>query len=619
VINHPYQLRRVVLKDFKSVDEADVELRPLTVVVGANSAGKSTLLQSILAVTQAVRSGERSSDFPLNGDLIRLGTYEETRNFRSRRPSGVPMELAFELVAARDVDGDANDGVILEQLRWHAYVVGPDGVSDAGVTSGFARLSSLAIEVGEHIPESDGEVRPILTCDISSFGSGTGELDVEPVVSQRVQFVGGPISPIAASGRVGDRVDMTTTSVDAVILAGGVPLLLLRRAGQFARLADIWWTVVWRVLEEVRVSARHEVAAEGVTIAPSADAVEQAWNDLNKAVTRVADSHPAAVQAAILENFARLDDADRKSIAISMLELGESRFRSALRERFAGANWLDRDVLVDHAGPAGEALWRASSTSRRFFEASVEYLGPLREAPRALYERSSSATRLGKQGEFTAAVLHKERKTLVLMPRPDGTNESRPLGEALDFWLQRFGLADSARAEDLARLGISLSVRPVGADRDVDLTAVGVGVSQVLPVLVLCLLAEPGSLVLIEQPELHLHPRLQSELADFLLLCARTGRQIVVESHSEHLVNRLRLRIAQDPTSETHELVQLVFAESTEGLTAYRPWEITPFGGLANDWPDGFLELTAREAQELVRQSLVKRKRAQAADTAASD
>ena len=54
---HPYQLRRIELRDFKSVGQADVELRPLTVVVGANSSGKSTLLQSILAVTQAVPTG----------------------------------------------------------------------------------------------------------------------------------------------------------------------------------------------------------------------------------------------------------------------------------------------------------------------------------------------------------------------------------------------------------------------------------------------------------------------------------------------------------------------------------------------------------------------------------
>src|SRR5438270_9245409 len=96
---HPFQLRRIDLRDFKSVAQASVALRPLTVVVGANSSGKSTLLQSILAVTQAVRAGTGTADFPLNGEFVRLGTFEETRNFLATRPDA-PIEVAFELVDA---------------------------------------------------------------------------------------------------------------------------------------------------------------------------------------------------------------------------------------------------------------------------------------------------------------------------------------------------------------------------------------------------------------------------------------------------------------------------------------------------------------------------------------
>ena len=97
---HPYRLRRIELRDFKSVASADVRLGPLTVVVGANSSGKSTLLQSILALSQAVRSEISTAEFPLNGEFIRLGTFDETRNFLSDR-SDSPMEIAFELVSPR--------------------------------------------------------------------------------------------------------------------------------------------------------------------------------------------------------------------------------------------------------------------------------------------------------------------------------------------------------------------------------------------------------------------------------------------------------------------------------------------------------------------------------------
>ena len=125
----------------------------------------------------------------------------------------------------------------------------------------------------------------------------------------------------------------------------------------------------------------------------------------------------------------------------------------------------------------------------------------------------------------------------------------------------------------------------------------------------LCLLAKPGTLVILEQPELHLHPRLQQDLADFLLACVETGRQLVIESHSEHLVNRLRRRVAADDTDETRDLVKLVFAESNEGITTYRESKINPYGGLDDDWPDGFLDLGARESRALIKESATKRRR----------
>ncbi len=186
-----------------------------------------------------------------------------------------------------------------------------------------------------------------------------------------------------------------------------------------------------------------------------------------------------------------------------------------------------------------------------------------------------------------------------------------PLGDGLNLWLEELGLADAAAAKDRGRLGIGLYVQPVGRSQSVDLTSVGVGVSQALPVVLLCLLATPGSIVLIEQPELHLHPAMQLKLADFLLACSRFGRQIVIETHSEHVINRLRLRVVADETSATAEVVRLLFAEQENGETLYRISDINEVGGLSTDWPKGFLDVAADESTRLLQQSLAK-KRAQA-------
>jgi len=80
-------------------------------------------------------------------------------------------------------------------------------------------------------------------------------------------------------------------------------------------------------------------------------------------------------------------------------------------------------------------------------------------------------------------------------------------------------------------------------------------------------------------------------------------------------VNRLRYRIASDPTEDTHDLIRLVFAESRDGVTSYREPKINSYGGIGDDWPAGFLDLSAREAQGLIRESLTKRKREKASES----
>ena len=135
---HPYQLRRIELRDFKSVARASVDLRPLTVVVGANSSGKSTLLQSILAITQAVRSGTSTAEFPLNGEFVRLGTFEETRNFLATQSDGT-MEVAFRLAdrrghrSRRGIRGrEATSDPMLTEFGWRAYLGGSGDESEDG-------------------------------------------------------------------------------------------------------------------------------------------------------------------------------------------------------------------------------------------------------------------------------------------------------------------------------------------------------------------------------------------------------------------------------------------------------------------------------------------------------
>ena len=118
----------------------------------------------------------------------------------------------------------------------------------------------------------------------------------------------------------------------------------------------------------------------------------------------------------------------------------------------------------------------------------------------------------------------------------------------LAYWLKEMDLIHDFSVDRVAERGSIYEVR-VQKERgsaSVLLTDVGFGVSQVLPVLVLCYYVEEGSTLLFEQPEIHLHPSVQSSLADlFIDVTKHRNIQIIVESHSEHLLNRLQRRMAE--------------------------------------------------------------------------
>ena len=143
-----------------------------------------------------------------------------------------------------------------------------------------------------------------------------------------------------------------------------------------------------------------------------------------------------------------------------------------------------------------------------------------------------------------------------------------------------------------------------------DLTHVGVGVSQVLPILVMCLLADPDTTLIFEQPELHLHPKVQTLLGDFFLSMSLLGKQCVLETHSEYLVNRLRFRAAAAKTDEISKAIRMYFVEKPEDTSVFRPVVVNEFGAIP-DWPEGFFDQSQREAEATLRAAIKKRRQAQ--------
>ena len=248
-------------------------------------------------------------------------------------------------------------------------------------------------------------------------------------------------------------------------------------------------------------------------------------------------------------------------------------------------------------GPLAE-FSSLSSAFENLFK-GIRYLGPLREHPQHHYVWDGHPDGVGQQGENAISALLSGRVRLSSME------------EQIPKWLQRLDLIDSYRLQpDLKEKEIyELYVTKYKGGPEVHLTDVGFGVSQVLPVLILCYYAPEGSILILEQPEAHLHPKVQSELADVLIDVVKNRNiQIILESHSENLLIRLMRRMAEEKIST--EDMALYSCQINNGTSEIEPLKIDDYGNISN-WPQNFFgdemgDLAAKASAEIKRRKADK-------------
>ena len=228
----------------------------------------------------------------------------------------------------------------------------------------------------------------------------------------------------------------------------------------------------------------------------------------------------------------------------------------------------------------------------------IYYLGPLRQFPlRDYLWTRSRPTDVGQRGEFA---IH------AILAATEG-NETRNLKhkasrksfqEMVAFWLKEMGLIEEFRVVEIAPHSNrwQARVKTKKNSSEVLLTDVGFGISQVLPIVTLLQYVPEGSTVILEQPEIHLHPLAQAALADVIIQAAMHRKvQIILESHSEHLLLRLQRRIAEQ--SIRNDDVCLYFCDAPEGESTLKKLEVDLFGNILN-WPEKFMGDAFSEAAQ---------------------
>ncbi|MFC2095083.1 AAA family ATPase [Candidatus Bipolaricaulota bacterium] len=538
---HSYSFR-----NYKAFEKGEIVLKPITILIGANSVGKTSILELLLLMQQTAleaTSKYRSALKP-HGRYVSAGHPSALfLNGQTRRQLG--LEFGFD---SREL-GQLLSKQLLAQLA--------EGLRDA-IRELYGRSGGK-----REFPED----LMVLHGRLAEMGRGEpGEELREEFLNQAIERISEeaallPSQEEEAPGRLRLRLhpDSTWWGDGAELgtdILSGIDSTDFRRLTDFINGASrlkgsrfvlgfgIGFSTVTGLLYLRRLTLRcGEATILELLLTDRGKAIRSIRSDLTSmSLDRLAGSVSRYLnpQGSVFHIF----NSERR---------GKSLFASLIRQIL---NRAISDLAAD-VGPG-----------------RIQHVSPIRAYPKRFYF-------LDVAGGGSA-----QGETLVETLREDLELRSR-----VNSWLKRFHISvDVAQIETLI---YRLAVKQEGLKLDLDITDVGFGVSQVLPVFVEVLQSQEDSITLVEQPEIHLHPKMQAELADFFIEVsgdrASTGkgkRVFVIETHSEYFLNRIRRRLSAKEIAPADVAIYYVHPSESQSGTKLEEIEVPTNGDF--QWPREF-------------------------------
>jgi len=221
---------------------------------------------------------------------------------------------------------------------------------------------------------------------------------------------------------------------------------------------------------------------------------------------------------------------------------------------------------------------------------NIRYIGPMRNPPARTYLFSGERrSHIGMFGENAISILSMNANT------PKGIK----LAQSVNTWLTKAGIATDFQVTPLTDRHYEVKVQHPTTKEYQNLADVGYGNSHVIPVLIGGYNLKAGAMYLVEQPEIHLHPRAQAELGDFFLELYQNKVATMIETHSEHLVLRLQQHVANHLIPPDDIQFYYVYAKGEQKVA--QAMHLDKQGRFIEEWPEGFFPERLAEAKNLSR------------------
>ncbi|MDE5777081.1 MAG: DUF3696 domain-containing protein [Lachnospiraceae bacterium] len=255
---------------------------------------------------------------------------------------------------------------------------------------------------------------------------------------------------------------------------------------------------------------------------------------------------------------------------------------------------------------------KKSGVNSSFAGEGFEYISAERLGPKRYYDNMDREElhnhQVGIRGENALACLFEigsDLKVHSCMKHP--SEKSERLDMQADAWISEISPGIKIKAipyRDVNLMGLRYSVNTLMGEESTNPLNMGFGVSYVLPVIVSLLKAQEGDLIIVENPEAHLHPKGQRIMGELIALAASHGVQIIIETHSDHVLNGVRLAVKEGKIKPEHTQINFFYEwkDEKDEISPPRHEKTSPrifSDGSLSNWPEGFFDEWDKAIDEL--------------------
>jgi predicted ATPase len=500
-------INKIMFENFKSFSKGEIELKPITILLGANNVGKSSIIQLLLLLEQTANIKKAyNSALRLNGEYVKLGSVENI--FRNMNVT-VPLVLEFELginvfksavktllegwtdsiiekyISTNRVYGALEDITFSdESLRLVGRRKAKDEMKGLYEYIKFAKMSQKKLK--QKI-KSDPKVMSDRLKVFSQIKYKDGRTEVEVLLDTDFDAYSETYDMLNKL----DQLDFSSTS-------------LFYSLRYNARKKNLH-------VEKIALKCDDKIL------------IEYFKNTKHNLNSEILDQIVLNKYRAKFGNDFKMDSIFNASFIFDNPIFLRMPFRFLTSENKNVFTSTLIYFIISHM----------SFLSESFDSRFINYVSPLRAFPKRYYFLDKANI------SHSLNTIDGDNLTEIL-------KEDKSIRDRVNKWLSKFQL--KVTVSEIKDIIHQITVHQHGLN--LDITDVGFGISQILPVIVQGFLSRENSLTIIEQPEIHLHPKMQAELADLFIDVIYSNNKIVnkrllIETHSEYLLKRLRRRIAE--------------------------------------------------------------------------